>query len=108
MSPNHIPENMTAVVLEAYNGVESLRVVQRPVPKPGPNQVLVKVAASPINPSDLMFIEGKYGFKKRLPVVPGFEGSGTVVAVGSSMMSRFLAGKRVACVVQDKEDAYIA
>ncbi len=104
MSQNHIPKTMTAAVLEAYNDVESLRIVQRPVPKPGPNQVLVKVAASPINPSDLMFLEGSYGFKKPLPVVPGFEGSGIVVGVGSGMMGRFLAGKRVACVVQDKED----
>ena len=53
---------------------------------PGPNEVLVKVAATPINPSDLTFLEGLYGFKKPIPVVPGFEGSGTVVSVGSGMI----------------------
>jgi NADPH:quinone reductase-like Zn-dependent oxidoreductase len=43
-----------------------------------------------------------YGFKKPTPVVPGFEGSGTVVAVGSGMMARYLHGKRVACVSQEQ------
>src|SRR5262245_37480913 len=49
-------------------------------------EVLVRFFASPINPSDLMFIRGLYGFKKPLPAVPGFEGSGTVVEAGAGMM----------------------
>ena len=98
MTNPQIPEEMTAIVLDAYTGVGALRVEKRPVPKPGANQVLVKVAASPINPSDLAFLQGDYGFKKKLPVVPGFEGSGTVVAVGSGMMGKYLNGKRVACM----------
>src|ERR1035438_6188222 len=75
---------MRAVQLRAYDGnPESVAVVELPVPRPGPGQVLIRVAASPINPSDLMFIRGLYGFKKPLPAVPGFEGSGTVVEAGS-------------------------
>jgi NADPH:quinone reductase-like Zn-dependent oxidoreductase len=104
MSQSSIPDQMTAVVLDSYSGVQALRVEQRPVPKPGDNEVLVKVAAASINPSDLAFLEGHYGFKKPTPVVPGFEGSGTVVAAGSGMMSGYLNGKRVACVSQDKGD----
>jgi NADPH:quinone reductase-like Zn-dependent oxidoreductase len=104
MAKREIPEQMTAVVLDSYTGVEAIRIEQRPVPKPGPDEVLVKVAASPINPSDLTFLEGSYGFKKPVPVVPGFEGSGTVVAVGAGMMGRYLNGKRVACISQDKGD----
>ncbi|MBE7529474.1 MAG: alcohol dehydrogenase catalytic domain-containing protein [Chloroflexi bacterium] len=102
MTPTPIPEQMAAVILESYDGAGALRVVQRPVPRPGPRQVLVKVAAASINPSDLMFILGQYGFKKPTPTVPGFEGSGTVIAVGGStgLMGRYLAGKRVACVTQ--------
>jgi NADPH:quinone reductase len=101
---NQIPEQMTAVVLHSYDGSEALRVEQRPVPKPGPNEVLIKVAATPINPSDLAFMEGRYGLPKATPVVPGFEGAGTVVAVGSGLMGRYLAGKRVACVSQSAGD----
>jgi NADPH2:quinone reductase len=62
---------------------------------------LVRVFASPINPSDLMFIRGLYGFKKSLPAVPGFEGSGTVVEAGTGLTARFLKGRRVACAAAD-------
>ncbi len=104
MPQHQIPDHMTAIVLDSYSGVEALRVEQHPVPKPGNNEVLIKVAATSINPSDLAFLEGLYGFQKPTPIVPGFEGSGTVVGVGSSMMGRYLKGKRVACVSQDKGD----
>ncbi len=100
MGNEMIPDQMTAVVLENYNGVEALRVEQRPIPQPGPDEVLVKISASPINPSDLAFLAGFYGFKPSTPVVPGIEGSGTVVAAGSGMMGKYLNGKRVAVVGQ--------
>ncbi len=104
MAQQPIPDQMNAVVLDDYTGVEALRVEQRPVPKPGRNEVLVKVAASPINPSDLAFLEGGYGFKKPAPVVPGFEGSGIVAAAGPGLMGRYLYGRRVACVSQARGD----
>ncbi len=72
-------------------------VVQRPLPAPGRGEVLVRVAASPINPNDLLFLADRYEVKKPLPVVPGFEGSGTVVASGGGFMARTLVGRRVAC-----------
>jgi len=100
----NIPAQMTAVVLDSYTGVDALRIERRPVPQPGPNEVLVKVAATPINPSDVAFLEGRYGFKKPTPVVPGIEGSGTVVSAGSGIMGRYLKGKRVACVSQARGD----
>jgi NADPH:quinone reductase len=97
-----IPDSMRAVQLRAYDGrPESIAVVEMPVPRPGPGEVLVRVFASPINPSDLMFIRGLYGFKKPLPSVSGFEGSGTVVEAGAGMMPRFLKGRRVACTAAD-------
>jgi NADPH:quinone reductase-like Zn-dependent oxidoreductase len=98
MTQTQIPDQMTAVVLDSYAGAEALRVEQRPVPKPGKDEILVKVAASPINPSDLAFLDGNYGFDKVPPVVPGGEGSGTVVAVGPGPMGRYFLGKRVACL----------
>jgi NADPH:quinone reductase len=102
MTQIQVPDQMTAVVLDSYSGLEALRVEQRPVPKPGKDEVLVKVAASPINPSDLAFLDGQYGFKNPPPVVPGGEGSGTVVAVGPGMAGRYFLGKRVACLSQGK------
>jgi NADPH:quinone reductase len=99
-----IPATMRAVQLSAYDG-KSVHVVQMPVPQPGPGHVLVRVHASPINPSDLMFIQGLYGFKKPLPAVPGFEGSGTVVAAGAGLMPRMMMGRRVACAAADAKVA---
>src|SRR6516225_233860 len=97
-----LPATMRAVQLRDYEGKPgSLTVAEVPVPRPGPGEVLVKVFASPVNPSDLMFITGNYGFKKPLPATPGFEGSGTVVECGSGIMARFMKGRRVACAAAD-------
>jgi NADPH:quinone reductase len=97
-----LPTSMRAVRLRAYDAKpESITIEDVPVPRPGSGQVLVKVAASPINPSDLAFLTGMYGFKKPLPTTPGFEGSGTVIQSGGGTMARFLSGKRVACTAAD-------
>lgn len=102
---NQIPEMMTAVVLDSYSGPDALRVERRSVPQPGKNEVLVKVAAAPINPSDLNFMAGGYSAgQSPLPIVPGVEGAGTVVAAGEGLMARYLRGKRVACVRANKRD----
>ena len=96
-----IPSTMRAVQFRAYDHPETLSVVEVPVPQPAAGQVLVKVAASPINPSDVMFIRGLYGLRKPLPATPGFEGSGVVVRTGGGMLAGFLDGKRVACHATD-------
>ena len=90
-----IPQSMQAVLLEENGG--PLAIGQIFIPRPGPGEVLIRMAAAPINPSDLGFLKGSYGFQKPFPVVPGFEGSGTVIAVGSGLLPRLLMGKRVAC-----------
>lgn len=104
MTQTQIPDQMTAVVLDSYSGPEALRVERRPTPKPAKDEVLVEVAASPINPSDLAFLGGNYGFDNPPPVVPGGEGSGTVVAVGPGAMGRYFLGKRVACLSNGERD----
>ena len=100
MTQLQLPDEMTAVILDSFTGPDALRVEQRPVPKPGKDEVLIKVAASPINPSDLAYLDGQYGFKNLPPVIPGGEASGTVVAVGPGMAGRYFLGKRVACLNQ--------
>jgi NADPH2:quinone reductase len=101
--PNHqecqmsqeIPKIMQAVQLDEGGG--QLTVRQVPVPEPGPGQVLVRMAASPINPSDLGFLAGSHGVQRTYPVTPGIEGSGTVVAAGAGWLPGLLKGRRVAC-----------
>jgi NADPH:quinone reductase-like Zn-dependent oxidoreductase len=86
---------MQAVLLEENGGTPKFGML--PVPKPGPGQVLVRMAAAPINPSDLGFLRGSYGFQKPFPIVPGLEGSGVVCAAGPGILPRLLLGRRVAC-----------
>lgn len=84
---------MKALVLD---GPLKLAVKLIPRPKPQEGEVLIKVMAAPINPSDLIFIQqGAYEHKKT-PCVPGFEGSGVVIANGGGLIGWGLLDKRVA------------
>ena len=70
-----------------------------PLPKPGRDQVRLRVLASPINPSDLMSIRGEYGIRPTLPATPGFEGVGVVDRIGGGLipwLRRLRPGQRVA------------
>ena len=91
----NLPDTMRAAVLGEYKDEIELDVAEIPVPRPGPGQVLLRMLRTNINPSDLSFMHGQYGFRKPLPTVPGFEGSGLVVASGGGLLGRYLRGKRV-------------
>src|ERR1700716_3500593 len=75
---------MRAVQLTAYGDpVEGLKFVDIPEPDaPGPNQVLIGVEFSPLNPSDLLLARGIYALRPALPTVIGNEGVGRVLQVG--------------------------
>lgn len=75
------------------NPAEVLNVVEKPIPQPAAGEVLIKVLASPINPSDLSFVQGRYGIRAELPSGAGFEGVGIVEAVGDNV--RLPVGSRV-------------
>ena len=62
--------------------------------EPGPNEVLVRMLAAPINPADLNVIEGTYGELPALPCTIGNEGVGVVDKVGSSVRG-FVSGQAV-------------
>src|SRR5689334_9698127 len=96
---NSIPSTMHSVQLDEPNGSLTLREV--PVPHPQAGQVLVHMAAAPINPSDLGSLAGlSYSGKRQFPFTPGLEGSGTVIEAGEGFMPRLLNGRRVACSAQ--------
>src|SRR6266851_3139317 len=78
---------MRAVQLTAFgNPVDGLEYVDIPEPDaPDPNQVLIGVEFSPINPNDLMVAQGIYAYRPPLPPVIGNEGVGRVLAVGSGV-----------------------
>jgi NADPH:quinone reductase-like Zn-dependent oxidoreductase len=60
-----------------------LELVEFELPAPGPGEVLVKVLAATINPSDLLLITGKYGQLPPLPARCGNEGVGQVESLGA-------------------------
>ncbi|WP_339730244.1 zinc-dependent alcohol dehydrogenase family protein [uncultured Gimesia sp.] len=67
--------------------------VEEPIAKAG--EVLVRMQASPVNPSDLLNIRGGYSTRPTLPATPGFEGVGTVEASGGGLRGALFKGKRV-------------
>lgn len=95
MNPS-IPATMHAIQLDQPNGELTWR--ETPVPRPQAGQVLIRMAAAPINPSDLSMLEGDAQYTGRAyPFTPGIEGSGIVVAAGPGLMPKLLRGRRVAC-----------
>ncbi len=88
---------MKAVVFDRCGDPgEVLQLRDLPMPRPAPGQVRVRMLASPINPSDLLFVRGLYGAKPTLPGAPGFEGVGVVEESGGGFLGWRVMGKRVA------------
>jgi NADPH:quinone reductase-like Zn-dependent oxidoreductase len=86
---------MKAYTLENSFGIDSLTLTERPDPRPGPGQVLLRMRAWSLNYRDLMVVKGVYNPKLRLPFIPFSDGVGEVVGQGDGV-SRVKAGDRVA------------
>jgi alcohol dehydrogenase, propanol-preferring len=84
---------MRAAVVHDFT--QPLRIEDRPTPRPGPGQVLVKVEASGLCHTDIHAAHGDWPVKPTLPFVPGHEGVGLVEAVGAGVDS-VREGERVA------------
>lgn len=78
-------------------GLDQIKVVELPDPKPGPGEVLVRMRAVSLNYRDLMMVQGMYGRGPGAggPIVPFSDGCGIVEAVGEGV-SRLAVGDRVA------------
>jgi len=91
-----IGERVRAMCFARYGGPDILTLEQIPAPEPKAGEVLVRVAASSINPVDWKIASGalRLIFWLRLPAVPGFDVAGTVVAAGPGVTG-FAPGDRV-------------
>ena len=85
---------MRVVQISGGFGLENLEVVERPVPSPGPGEVLVRLKQASLNYRDLLTVRGEYNPRQPLPLVPCSDGMGEVVEVGSQV-ERFAVGDRV-------------
>jgi NADPH:quinone reductase-like Zn-dependent oxidoreductase len=89
-------DNMKAITFEQSGRPEDvLQLSDIPRPVPGENQVLIKVAARPIQPADFLFIGGRYRLQPVFPQPAGLEGVGTIVESGPGVPHLTL-GDRVA------------
>lgn len=84
---------MKAIQVQKTGGPEALTLVDVPVPKPKPNEAIVKIGAIGVNFIDVYFREGRY--PAALPFIDGQEAAGTVAEVGSEVKS-VKPGDRVA------------
>jgi len=64
---------------------EKLELAEVPKPSAKTGEVLVKVTACNINPSDIMFVQGLYGLQPELPSSAGFEAAGIIEEVGEGV-----------------------
>lgn len=76
---------MRAVEIRGAFGLDNLALVERPDPRPGPGQALVRLHAVSLNYRDLLTVEGKYNPKQKLPLIPCSDGAGEVVEIGEGV-----------------------
>jgi len=74
--------------------IGTLRIEDMDLPPPGAGQVRVRIRAAAVNFPDILTVQGKYQHKPELPYVPGTEGAGDVLALGSGV-TNVKAGDRV-------------
>jgi NADPH:quinone reductase-like Zn-dependent oxidoreductase len=92
---------MKSYIIPSPKGIDSLTLIDRPDPTPGPRQVLVRVRATSLNYRDLITVEGSSArAAPKADLVPLSDGAGDVVAVGAGV-TRVKLGDRVAgCFMQ--------
>ena len=85
---------------------DRLQLINKDIPTPNKGQVLIKVLASPINPSDLVYLQGNYGLPPVANTFAGFEGCGIVEKANAGIYGKWLEGKRVAMGAQAGFDGF--
>jgi len=93
-----LPADMVAIAIREPGGPEVLEPRRLPMPVPGPDEVLIKVAAAGLNRGDMVQRQGLYPPPPGAPQTPGLEVAGEVVALGTGV-SRWRRGDRVCALV---------
>jgi NADPH:quinone reductase-like Zn-dependent oxidoreductase len=73
---------MRAWAINAYGGPERMQIMELPVPEPGPDDVLIRMAGAEVGDWDILVRDGSWPMGRPFPLVLGLAGSGTVAALG--------------------------
>ena len=92
-----VPKLMQAIEISAPGGPDVLRLIERPVPQAGPDEVLIRVAAAGVNRPDVLQRMGVYPPPPGASDIPGLEIAGTVVAAGPG--ADMMIGRRICALV---------
>jgi putative PIG3 family NAD(P)H quinone oxidoreductase len=82
-----LPQTMRAIDPAGPGGPDILTVVERPVPVPGPGEVLIRVHAAGVNRPDILQRLGLYPMPPGAPTIMGLEAAGEIVALGEGVTS---------------------
>lgn len=93
-----LPTVMTAIEISAFGAPDVLVPANRPVPRPGPGEVLIAVAAAGVNRPDLAQRMGRYPPPPGAPDIPGLEVAGIIVQVGADV-AEWQVGDRVCALL---------
>lgn len=93
-----LPDTMRAAALDRFGGIETIKMQTLPVPKVGPDEVLIKIESAGVAEWDPFEREGGFakmlGTKPSFPYVLGSDGAGTIAAIGTQVQG-FKEGDRV-------------
>src|SRR5207248_3204338 len=97
---SELPRTMTAIVAPTPGGPEALKMVERPVPRPGHGEVLIKIAAAGLNGADLSQRLGRYPMPPGASDILGLEAAGAIVALGDGVAD-WKVGEQVCALLID-------
>jgi len=103
-----IPATMNAIEIGTPGPPESLRLGSRPVPQPGPHEVLIRVAAAGINRPDVQQRKGLYPPPAGATDIPGLEVAGEVVRIGPAVTEPAVGARVCALVAGGGYAEYVA
>ena len=89
---------MRALICRQWGGIEQLQVGEAPVPRPGRDEVLIRVKATAVNYADAIMVAGRYQTKPELPFSPGLETAGVIEACGPDVQG-LKPGDRVMAIL---------
>lgn len=94
----NLPASMHCIEITSPGGPDVLRPTERPIPQPGPGEVLIRVAAAGVNRPDVLQRMGHYAPPPGASDLPGLEIAGTIEALGPSV-SGLTVGQSVCALV---------